>query len=116
MAIKTLDPEVARALIEGVEDVITPAADAEAKLYAEARCPKCFEAGANKKIRAAKIIKGEDGTPEVVQSPFAGDDVLCSGHAQCQHCGCEYGVQSGIVLNTGALLTSVQDSALPHIE
>jgi hypothetical protein len=104
-----MDPAKIRELLDGVEDVITPAAKLDSELYANARCPTCGHTGADKVILAPKIELQDDGTPRVVRSAFTAASPIPKGHAQCQGCGVEYNPISGLIYKaTHPILTDVQ--------
>jgi hypothetical protein len=112
--LKTLDADLVRKLLEGVEDVITPAVEVETKLYREARCPRCFQSGyCVKKTAAPKIVATPHG-PEVITSPFAPNRLLADGFAHCTNCDTEFCPRSGIIRHVEPFLTAVQPTDLPQ--
>jgi hypothetical protein len=101
MAIKTMDPDKIRELIEGQPNIIAEAVDLETTLYATATCPNCFDKGADKLIDNPKIVAGPDGQPVVVNSPFSSGRPLARGYAKCRACGTEYDPESGVIRRAG---------------
>jgi len=99
---KPMDQELARSLIEGHIDVIAEEAKVEAELYANTRCPICFEGGCEKRTLESRIVAGEDGAPVVVSSPFVPGKVLPQGYAHCIHCGTDFDPRSGVIRKTEA--------------
>lgn len=114
MALRTLDPEVVRKMIEGVEDILTPAVEAEAKMYRDTRCPRCFQSGyCVKKIDAPKVVMTPEG-PEVVASPFSPTQPLADGYAHCSNCDTDFCPRSGIIRYVEPFLTAVQPTDPPQ--
>ena len=90
--------------MEGVEDVLSPEIEKEAALYANARCPNCFQSGhAVKRLDPPRIVAGADGRPEVVWSPFSKGRMLTDGYAHCQNCETDFCPRSGIIRKTNDL-------------
>jgi hypothetical protein len=114
MALRTLDPDIVRKLIDGVEDVITPAAESEAELYKSARCPRCFQSGyCVKRVDPPKVVMTRSG-PELVQSPFVPNKLLTEGYAKCTNCETEFCPRTGIIRHVEPFLTDVQQSDPPQ--
>lgn len=97
---KPMDQELARALIEGQSDVIAKEVREEEELYANTRCPICFEASCEKIVLESRIVVGEDGRPTVVSSPFTEGKALPQGYAHCMHCGTDFDPRTGIIRQT----------------
>lgn len=97
-----MDPEVIRQMLEGQEDILTPAAKAEDKLYQNTQCPICGERGCQKVIRAPKVKVNQAGEPELIESPFNSSDPLPQGHAQCTHCDTEFNPLTGMIFHSDA--------------
>jgi len=107
MALKTMDPAVIRSIIEGVEDVITPAIKAENDLFELIRCPTCGHTGADRVLMSPKIVMSEKG-PEIVSSPFSDASPIARAYAKCQGCGITYDPHSGLIVKaTHPILTGV---------
>lgn len=99
MAFKPMDPSLARALLEGQVDVITPAAQREATIYDQATCPVCGQVGADKAVPSPKIIIEDDGDVQIIRAPFNPATHLIQGHAKCRNCGSEYNPLSGLIIS-----------------
>jgi len=100
---KSMDPSIIRALIEGQPDVLADEVKAEKELYSRISCPMCYEAGGcEKRLRQPKIVIGDDGTPEVLSSPFVSGQPLPQGYAHCVHCGTDFDPHSGVIAKTEA--------------
>ena len=100
-AFKTMDPDVVRELLDGHEDILSPEAEKEANLYKQTQCPMCGQQDCEKRLHPPKIEMGEDGTPNVIQSPF-GNSILPEGYAHCIHCDTDFNPHTGMVFKTAA--------------
>ena len=96
-----MDPNLIRELLEGQEDIITPEVEAEAALYRNTTCPMCGSGECQKRIKAPRVVLGEDGAPELVSSPFS-SGVLPEGYAHCIHCGTNFNPYTGMIYGTEA--------------
>lgn len=105
-----MDPDLARSLIEGHEDVITPTAKAEAELFELIRCPVCGGQGADRAMLPPKVVTDEDGAPVVTRTPFSNASPTILAHAKCRTCRAEYDPHSGLIIAEPeeAAITSVQ--------
>lgn len=68
---KEMDPEVARRLIEGYEDELTPAMNAQDAFYKKFRCPRC-KCGLQKEID--------------IRTAFTGDGLIPKSLLRCANC------------------------------
>ena len=109
--LKTMDPDVARALIDGHTDILSAEVEAEAKKYSNLNCPMCHEQGCEKRIYAPKVVITPRG-PEPV-TPFSSDKILPRGYAHCVHCSTDFNPDSGIILETEASIIHAPPSDLP---
>jgi hypothetical protein len=100
--LKPMDPDIVRALLEGQPDALSEEVRREEEVFRNLSCPMCYETGCQKKIRAAKIVIGEDGTPEMLVSPFVSGRALPQGYAHCIHCGTDFDPHSGVISHTEA--------------
>ena len=100
-ALKFMDPELIRQLLQGEEDILSPEIKAEEALYRNTRCPLCGQGGCEKRVRAPKIILGDSGEPVVATSPF-GIGPLPEGYAHCIHCNTDFNPQTGMIFKTDA--------------
>lgn len=98
MGFRGLDPELARALIEGQTDVITPAAEMESEVYKHAKCPICGQVGADKTVSPAKVVMHEEDGMVVLSAPFSQSSPLIQGHAKCGQCQTEYSPETGVII------------------
>lgn len=82
-----MDPETAKKLIEGHEDVLTPKAEAERKFYDSLQCPRC----------AGNIRREMD--------ILVSDDLQVSTRflARCLECGCLFNPDLGLIIEMGNL-------------
>ena len=96
MTLKTMDPDTIRDLIKGQPDVLTAAAESDARLYNEAVCPSCGNQGCHKLMDPPRVVPGPDGGPMVVSSPF-GNAPLPHGHAKCPSCETEFDPTTGVI-------------------
>lgn len=99
--LKTMDPDVIRKMLEGYEDILGPAMEAELALYRNARCPVCGEGDCQRALKQPKVVLDENGNTEVVQSPF-GSGPLPESHALCIHCDTEFNPYTGVIFRTEA--------------
>jgi len=99
--LKTMDPNVIRQLLDDTEDILTPEIKAEEALYRNTQCPVCGQGECEKRIRAPKIVTGEDGEPVVASSPF-GSGLLPDGYAHCIHCETDFNPYTGMIFQTEA--------------
>lgn len=99
---KPMDQNLARALIEGHTDVIAKEVEEEKEVYANTRCPICFEGGCEKRLLESRIAVAEDGSPVVMASPFVQGRALPQGYAHCIHCGTDFDPRTGIIRRTEA--------------
>lgn len=107
MAFKPMDPDEIRKMIEGVEDVITPAVKAEAEMFELIRCPTCGHTGADPIQMPPKVALTPDG-PEIVQSPFSSKSPIARSYAKCQGCEVVYDPHSGLIVKADhPILTGV---------
>lgn len=81
-----MDPDATRKLLEGHEDVITPAVKKEQEQLAGTSCPKCFSGGVQARVDAKR--------------PFRHGSVLPNKLMHCLACGTEF-TTSGIILSVG---------------
>ena len=100
-ALKFMDQQLIRQLLQNEEDIITPEIKAEEALYRNTRCPLCGQGGCEKRLRAPKIVLNENKEPVVVSSPF-GMGMLPEGYAHCIHCGTDFNPHTGLVFKTDA--------------
>jgi len=99
--LNAMDPEQIRALLEGQEDILTPAIKLEEKFYQHLECPMCQQSGCEKRIRAPRVITDDDGNVEVLNSPFVGD-ILPEGYAHCPNCETDFNPYTGVIYSTEA--------------
>jgi len=111
MHFKTMDPDLVRQLIADQPDIISEAAEREAQLYRNARCPMCLEQGCEKRFDAPKIIVTPDG-PTVVSSPF-GKGLLVKGYAICMSCGTQFNPHTGVIRHSPSTLIHDPPQDLP---
>jgi hypothetical protein len=88
MRLKFLDPEIARKLMEGHEDVVTPAAKASERFYAAQSCIRC--GGSCRKV-------GD------VRTMFQQGEIMPQYRLECLACGCEFNPHSGMIVKMGNL-------------
>lgn len=99
----TMDLDIIRALIEGQPDVLAEELKAESEFYKHVTCPMCHTVGScEKRLRPPKVVIEEDGTPEVVSSPFSSGLALPQGYARCVHCSTDFDPYSGVISKTEA--------------
>lgn len=96
MKLKTMDPSIARSLLEGYEDILTPLAQADNAAFQDATCPTCGSQGCQKVFDPPRIALGPHGEPVIVSTPF-GNGPLPKGFARCQNCETEFDPRSGII-------------------
>lgn len=99
-----MDQQLARELISRETNVLSPAAEEDAKRYASLRCPMCYQSGCKKQLLPTKIAVSDEGL-QVISSPF-GDGMIPEGHAICIHCDTVFDPASGLILNSGPTMTS----------
>jgi transcription elongation factor Elf1 len=105
-----MDQTLARRIIESQVDVITPASKVDAQLYKHATCPICGHQGADKVLLPTKIVSGEDGSPQVLRSPFSSESPIPQGTARCKSCNTEYQPMTGIIVKTDVpMVTDLPD-------
>jgi len=97
-----MDPNKARALIEGHEDVITREVEEEKVIFENLKCPICYQGGCEKRLDPPKIVIGPRGEPVVAASPFVSGKALPQGFAHCIHCSTDFDPRSGIIRRTEA--------------
>jgi rubredoxin len=97
MSFQTMDPSLARQLIEHETNIITLEAQIENEVFKNTRCPVCGHIGANKVTIAPRIIPTPDG-PQIIQSPFSSASSLVMGHAKCEVCQTEYSPTTGVII------------------
>lgn len=109
MTFKPLDPELARSLLKGHEDVITPATKVENELYELVHCPVCGEQGADRTMLPPKVVMGENG-PVMIRTPFSNTTPIVKTHAKCRTCGTEYDAYTRVIIAEPSepVITSVQ--------
>lgn len=108
MPFKLLDPEVARSLLEGHEDIITPAAALDRELIELAHCPVCGSQGSDPVMSPPKFAIGEDGTPKALRVPFTAGKPNVVMHAKCRTCASEFSQHTGVVISQNEpVITSV---------
>src|SRR3990172_2173463 len=100
-ALKFMDPELIRQLLQGEEDILTPEIKVEGALYRNTCCPLCGQGGCEKRVRTPKIILGDNGEPVVATSPF-GMGPLPEGYAHCIHCSTDFNPHTGMIFKTAA--------------
>ena len=83
---KEMDPEIARRLIEGYEDELTPAAKAQDALYRQFRCPRC-KCGLQKEIDS--------------RTAFTGDGLIPKALLRCANCRYLIDPHTGLVVEFG---------------
>ena len=84
---KELDPEITRKLLEGYEDVLTPAVKARDEFYKQFRCKRC----------------GKNCQKEFVRGHIFADegDIAPRSCLRCTSCRCLFDPHSGVILETG---------------
>lgn len=95
MTLKTMDPQEILELLEGEVDVLTPAAEDDAALYANTTCPNCHTKGCQKEIDPVRAVETEDGIELIL--PFGPDSPIALGHAVCVECGTEFDPHTGVI-------------------
>ena len=100
MALKTMDPDAIRAILEQHEDILTPLAKAEEEVFNNAICPSCYEKECYKKIDPPKTIVTEDGV-SVISTPFSSRSPLPKAYAVCKSCGTKFDPRTGIIYREG---------------
>ena len=85
MKFRPLPPGAAQRLIQGIQDELTPLAEARMAAIKATPCPRCHTSMA----------------PRLHPKPFSEHDPLPRTMAACQECGAEIDPVSGIVINTG---------------
>jgi len=101
--LKTMDPNVIRAMLKDHTDVISQETKKEEEFYKNLSCPMCYGAGCEKRINAIAVRMGEGG-PEVASSPFVAGRNLPQGYAHCIHCGTDFDPQTGVIRKAEASL------------
>jgi rubredoxin len=114
MALKTMDPAIARRLIEAEVDVITPAAKLDAELFKYCQCPVCGNQGADKVTMPPRIVQNDDGTMGVLRSPFSTSSPTIQGHARCPVCRTEYSPRTGVIIKSST--PTIDPSTLTDVE
>lgn len=95
-----MDPDKIRELLSQHEDTLSQEIEEDRKLFSECRCPACMDKNSVKRIYAPKVVPGMDGTPQLLESPFAPEDPLPQGYAHCMGCGTDYNPHTGIILRS----------------
>jgi hypothetical protein len=95
MTLKTMDPDLIRELLSQEVDVLTPAAEADAALYANAACPNCHARGCRKETEAIKTVETEEGVELIF--PFGSDSLISLGHSVCVECNTEFDPRTGLI-------------------
>lgn len=85
-SLEFMNPEVAKKLLEGQRDVMTPLSEDREKFYASQTCPRC--GGNCRKLGNYHTM-------------YTGDDALPKFYLQCLACGEEFDPHTGIILKTG---------------
>lgn len=96
MALRTLDPDVARRLIEGEQDILTPAARRRWDLFERLRCPAC--GGGVGEERQARDME---------RSPVV-DGVTPHGRARCVACRCLFDPFTKLIYEQGSPAHAVE--------
>lgn len=99
--LKTMDQALARKLIEGEDDILTPEIKAEEKLYENTRCPMCGQGGCEKRVSPPRTVQDENGDLLLV-SPFNTSSLLPDGFAHCINCGTNFNPLTGMIYKTEA--------------
>jgi hypothetical protein len=99
-----MDQELARQLISREPNVLSKAAEEDAKLYANLRCPMCYQSGCRKQLLPVKMTVSEEGIEPLI-TPF-GDGMIPEGHAVCILCETIFDPKSGIIIHSGPTMTS----------
>jgi hypothetical protein len=102
---KTMDPDQIRELIADEPDIITEAVQREEQVYRNAACPVCHERGCEKELEPTVVIPAEDGSPQIVASPFSSDHPLPRGYAVCRTCGTKFDPYSGVIREAAPFMT-----------
>jgi Zn ribbon nucleic-acid-binding protein len=95
-----LSPEITAKLLEGHEDILTPAASERERFYAVQTCPRC--GGSCRKIGDFRTMwqKGE---------------ILPKFYLECLACGCQFNPHNGMIVKLGNLAQAVEP-ALPILK
>jgi len=93
MHLKFLDEDETKKLLEGAEDVITPAAEADSKFYASQNCPRC--GGTCKKIGDFHRMFQQDG-------------ILPKFDMECIACGEQFDPRTGITIRIGNISKAIE--------
>ena len=107
--LKPMDPDTIRQMLDGEEDILTPAAKAEDAHYRATRCPVCNEGGCIKVISEIRVELNELGETEIIQSPFSSLEPLPQGYARCIHCDTEFNPYTGMIYQTAASMIHGSD-------
>lgn len=86
MKFQTLDPRLARLLLEGQEDMLTERAEKRRNAIEGAPCPRCYG-------KLQEVLNDKH--------PFTDGEILPRILGQCQNCGYTYDPNTGIVVHTG---------------
>jgi hypothetical protein len=111
--LRSMDPNTIRELLASHTDTLTPEIKAEEAFYRNTQCPMCGSGGCKKLIRAPKVLIGEDGGQEIVQSPF-GMSSLPEGYAHCLNCGTDFNPHTGMVYGTDASIIHGSEGGFPQ--
>lgn len=86
------------ALLEGVEDLITPAVQRRARFFKGLRCPQCGADG------GSVIPEIEPADLEHVSE----DDVIPYGRGRCVACRCLFATDTKIVVERGNITNAIE--------
>jgi hypothetical protein len=100
MNLKPLDPRITEKLLEGIEDTLTPMAQAREKFYQSQTCPSC---------RGNSFQKTAD-----MRTLFRPDDPLPRYQLKCLNCNGVFDPHSGLVVKMGNVGQAYQP-AIPLI-
>ena len=83
-----MSPEITAKLLEGHEDILTPAATERERFYSAQNCPRC--GGSCRKIGDFRTMWKEG-------------EILPRFYLECLACGCEFNPHNGMIIKMGNL-------------
>lgn len=89
---KTLDPTIALQLLEGYEDAISAAVNADEAYYRQFTCPSCSCTSMSKEFL---------GGPKAQGTTWVSGEITPQALLRCQRCKLLLNPRSGIILETG---------------
>lgn len=95
---KFMKEEDVLALVEGQEDILTPAWRKKVEFFKKIRCPACHSS-----VRSEVSVKDlENARP---------DEPVPYGHARCSACGCLFDPDTELVIERGNIANAIEPAS-----